>query len=200
MDERAVAGQGELAHERILLAAEELFAAHGFDATPTSRIAERAGVPKGLIHYYFKRKADLLEALVQRLPAGVVSCPDVIVPGDLAASLERLVRALDRSLESSYVLSHLLWREADTHPAVREALRRRFDELVAAVEEVLATASGRPPAQVRGVARLLAAAIGHRHAMARHVESDDGIGAELRGMDDELAFVVATLDRTRGDG
>ena len=48
------------AKERILAAAEELFADSGFDATPTSRIAERAGVPKGLVHYYFNRKKDLL--------------------------------------------------------------------------------------------------------------------------------------------
>ena len=41
----------EPARERILSAAEALFAEHGFAATPTSRIAERAGVPKGLVHY-----------------------------------------------------------------------------------------------------------------------------------------------------
>jgi AcrR family transcriptional regulator len=55
------------ARERILAAAEELFAERGFDATPTSRIAERAGVPKGLVHYYFTRKPDLLSALVERV-------------------------------------------------------------------------------------------------------------------------------------
>src|ERR1044072_6871675 len=58
------------AKERILAAAEELFADSGFDATPTSRIAERAGVPKGLVHYYFNRKRDLLEALVGRVAEG----------------------------------------------------------------------------------------------------------------------------------
>ena len=56
----------EPARDRILAAAQELFAEDGFDATPTSRIAERAGVPKGLVHYYFTRKPDLLEALVER--------------------------------------------------------------------------------------------------------------------------------------
>jgi AcrR family transcriptional regulator len=186
-----LAGSGELPHERILSAAEELFAADGFDATPTSRIAERAGVPKGLVHYYFRRKADLLEALVLRLPADVVRCADVIVPGDLAGSLRRLVHTLDRTQEESYVLSHLLWREADTHPAVRDALRRRFDDLVAAVQEVLATASGRAEDEVRGTARLLAAAIGHRHATARHAADDD----RDDGMADELEVVVAALAR-----
>lgn len=184
---------GEPARERILAASEELFAERGFDATPTSRIAERAGVPKGLVHYYFRRKADLLEALVERLPADVVRCSDVIVTGDLPASLERLVATLDRSLDASSVLSHLLWREADTHPAVRDALNRRFDELVAAVQEVIVTASGHPESErVRGAARLLAAAIGHRHATARHTP-DAPPDAPPDRMDAELAVVVAAL-------
>src|SRR5215475_4554377 len=75
------------ARERILTAAEELFAEAGFDATPTSRIAERAGVPKGLVHYYFRRKQDLLVALVDRLPDEQIEPSTVVVPGDLAGSL-----------------------------------------------------------------------------------------------------------------
>nr|WP_222132181.1 TetR/AcrR family transcriptional regulator [Pseudonocardia sp. C8] len=165
-------------------AAESLFAEHGFDATPTSRIAEQAGVPKGLVHYYFRRKPDLLEALVERLPHPVRGC-DVAVPGDLRAGLGALVAALDRALDSSAVLSHLLWREADTHPAVRQALQRRACELEQAVHEVLAAAGG-DPERVRGAARLLAAAIGHRHAVARHADDRDG-------MEPELAFVTAAF-------
>lgn len=171
--------------ERILDAAEGLFAEHGFDATPTSRVAERAGVPKGLVHYYFRRKPDLLEALVDRLPHPVRGA-DVAVPGDLHAGLCALVRELDRALDSSAVLSHLLWREADTHPAVRDALQRRSGELEEAVSEVLAVA-GADPGRTRGAARLLAAAIGHRHAVARHGDE------ERDGMEDELAFVAAAL-------
>ncbi len=39
----------EPARERILSAAEALFAERGFAATPTSRIAEHAGVPGGSV-------------------------------------------------------------------------------------------------------------------------------------------------------
>lgn len=178
----------ESARERILAAAETLFAEHGFDATPTSKVAERASVPKGLVHYYFRRKPDLLEALVDRLPRDVVRCSEVIVPGDLTASLRRLVVALDETLDDSAVLSHLLWREADTLPVVRDVLQRRFDELVAAVQEVVVGATGREVSdQVRGASLLLASAIGHRHAMARHAADDTG------EMERELAFVVGAL-------
>ena len=133
------------ARERILAAAEEMFAEAGFDATPTSRIAERAGVPKGLVHYYFKRKPDLLTALVERLPEETIDPAGVVVPGDVAGSLRRLVDALDRTLDSSALLSHLLWREADTHQVVLDALQARFRRMVDQVRAVLAAARTAAP-------------------------------------------------------
>jgi AcrR family transcriptional regulator len=185
---------GEPARERILQAAEELFAEAGFDATPTSRIAERAGVPKGLVHYYFKRKPDLLAALVERLPDEPVELTGVVVPGDLAGSLRRLVEALDRSLESSAVLSHLLWREADTHPDVLEALTGRYDGVVARIREVMLAAGGTEvAADVEPAARLLASAVSYRHSVARH--SDE----EQDAMDRELRFLAAALEHKRSN-
>jgi AcrR family transcriptional regulator len=50
----------EATRERILDAAEELFAHHGFDATPTVRVAAQARVPRGLLSYHFARKIELL--------------------------------------------------------------------------------------------------------------------------------------------
>ena len=128
------------ARERILSAAGELFAEFGFDATPTSRIAERAGVPKGLIHYYFRRKQDLLAALVERLPEEPVESERVVVRGDVAASLRLLVRELDTRTEASPLLSRVLWREADTHVAVRQALQRRFRVIVEQIRAVIEAA------------------------------------------------------------
>ncbi|MHA6630829.1 TetR/AcrR family transcriptional regulator [Pseudonocardia sichuanensis] len=178
------------ARERILAAAEQLFAESGFDATPTSRIAERAEVPKGLVHYYFKRKPDLLSALVERLPDDRIDPDRVVVPGDVAASLHRLVDAFDRALDTSAVLSHLLWREADTHPAVLDALQARFDRMVAQIRAVVAAArpDGCPVADVDCAAQLLASAVSYRHSVARH--ADDGQEAmhrELRFLADALA-------------
>lgn len=178
------------ARERILVAAEELFADSGFDATPTSRIAERAGVPKGLVHYYFRRKTDLLAALVERLPEERVDPEGVVVPGDVAASLRRLVEVLDRTLGSSAVLSHLLWREADTHPAVLAALTTRFDRIVDEIRAVLVAArpDGSAPADVDSAAHLLALAVSYRHSVARHAEHGQGsLHRELRFLADALA-------------
>lgn len=179
------------ARERILLAAERLFAELGFTATPTSRIAEVAGVPKGLVHYYFRRKRDLLTALVARLPDEHVDVATVAVPGDIAGSLRVLVDELDRRLSASRVLSHLLWREADTHRAVRDAVEARYEEMIAQVRAVIVAAAGEhrlPAADVDSAAALLALAISYRHSVARHAE--DSSPEEMRR---ELNFIAGAL-------
>ena len=51
--------------EKILSTALELFANEGFDATSTSKIAEKAGVSEGLIFRHFKNKKGLLEAIMR---------------------------------------------------------------------------------------------------------------------------------------
>lgn len=177
------------ARERILGAAEELFAESGFDATPTSRIAERAEVPKGLVHYYFRRKQDLLTALVERLPDETVDSQAVAIPGDLRASLGRLVRELDAKLQSSLLLSHLLWREADTHVAIQHALERRFRALVEQIRRVIDVAmpKGLARASVDSASVLLARAVSYRHAVARH-------GDQADELDREVAFVARALE------
>ncbi|WP_431910405.1 TetR/AcrR family transcriptional regulator [Amycolatopsis thermoflava] len=178
------------AKERILRAAEDLFAESGFDATPTSRIAERAGVPKGLVHYYFRRKADLLTALIKRLPDEQIDAARVVVPGDIAESLRRLVSELDARLARSRMLSHLLWREADTHRAVRDALHDRFQQLVRQVRTVIIAAGegDLAVADVDSAAGLLALAVSYRHSVARHAGDDP---PDL--MERELNFIADAL-------
>src|SRR3954466_10011602 len=57
--ERADRGSGDK-RERILVAAERIFARHGFFAARVSEIAKEAGVADGTIYLYFKSKDDLL--------------------------------------------------------------------------------------------------------------------------------------------
>jgi len=180
-----------VARERILGAAEELFAEHGFEATPTSGIARRADVPKGLVHYYFARKIDLLAALVERLPEERVECAEVVVPGDVSQSLCRLVERLDAVLDSSAVLSHLLWREADTHPAVRDALHARFAQMVAQIREVIVAARDGDERGVDSVALLLGSTLSYRHSVFRHADEESACRSDMTS---ELRFLAAALE------
>src|SRR5881394_1001582 len=52
--------------ERILDAAERLFAEHGFDGTSIRGIVEHADVNLAAIHYHFRSKEALLEAVLTR--------------------------------------------------------------------------------------------------------------------------------------
>ena len=133
------------ARERILDAAEDLFAADGFDATPTSRIAHRAAVAKGLLFYYFPRKMDLLRTLfVERLPVhSLSSVAGIAVPGDVAGSLVRLADRIGLTGHHSQVLSAILFREASTHPDVRDHLHALYAVLMELTEAVVEAASPR---------------------------------------------------------
>ena len=69
--------------ERILAAAERIFARHGFFAARVSEIAKEAGVADGTIYLYFKSKDDLLISLFENrmrqvndeLRRAIAGCP-----------------------------------------------------------------------------------------------------------------------------
>ncbi len=53
-------------YNNIMDASEVVFAHSGYKGATLREIAERAGVAQGLIHYHFKTKEDLFEAMVAR--------------------------------------------------------------------------------------------------------------------------------------
>ncbi len=71
--------------ERILAAAADEFAAHGYDATTVRGIAARAGVDAALVHHYFGTKADLLAESI-----GAPLRPDRELPRLLAGDRSHL--------------------------------------------------------------------------------------------------------------
>jgi hypothetical protein len=96
-------------------------------------------------------------------------------------------------MRASYLLSHLLWREADTHTAVRDALQARFGTVVDQVRAVIMAAStgSLPVAAVDTASGLLALAVSYRHSVARHGVSEDVASSET--MDREVDFVAGAL-------
>ncbi|MGY0501712.1 TetR/AcrR family transcriptional regulator [Nocardia sp. FBN12] len=127
------------ARQLILDAAETLFAAQGFDATPTAAVAAAAEVPKGLVFYYFPTKNAILSALMrERVPQHPLDdLTAVVTPGDPAASLINLDTAINLRDHHSSVLRVIMWREADTHPDVRRTLRTLRDQLLDITARVL---------------------------------------------------------------
>jgi AcrR family transcriptional regulator len=102
------------ARRRLLDAAEELFAIHGFAGTTTRAIAERAGTSTGMVFYHFPSKEALLETLLAErspqadLPAILERCA-----GDPRAALLELAGAIDETVEQRGEILRIMLRGED---------------------------------------------------------------------------------------
>jgi AcrR family transcriptional regulator len=81
------------AREALLDAAVALFAEQGVAATTTAEIAARAGVTPALVHYYFRPRERLLDAVVDERLSRFVMQATRALPGPSAPVVE-LVNAL----------------------------------------------------------------------------------------------------------
>jgi len=85
--------------DRILIAARDAFAAHGFDGARLDSIAKAAGVTKQLVYHYFKSKDELYSVVLDRVSDEVLSMldsPDYdsLSPVDAVRCLiERIIQA-----------------------------------------------------------------------------------------------------------
>lgn len=70
----------EESEARILAAAEEVFAETGFSGATTAMIAERAGLPKANVHYYFATKERLYRSVLERILEAWLASGDEIRP------------------------------------------------------------------------------------------------------------------------
>lgn len=64
--DRTASRDPEATREAILTAATEEFAGHGLGGARVDRIAERAGINKRMLYYYFGQKEDLFLAVLER--------------------------------------------------------------------------------------------------------------------------------------
>ena len=87
--------------QKILSAARSLFAEKGFEATSTQEIAERAGVNKRLVFYYFVNKEELRLAVLEHFFQGVENLLHnfCITPADLDDPWLSLLRFSDNFTE-----------------------------------------------------------------------------------------------------
>jgi TetR/AcrR family transcriptional regulator len=151
--ENALADEGD-AEQRILDAAHKVFVRRGTAGARMQEIADEAGVNKALLHYYFRNKSRLADAIFQRVAGGVfgritqvASSPmsiEEMSRGIIAIYLEQLNRSpyapayiiaeLNQEPERGRQLVQMLvgMRNGVTPAAVLEALQRRIDESIQA--------------------------------------------------------------------
>jgi AcrR family transcriptional regulator len=167
---------GSDTRERILAAARERFAAHGYDRARIRDVAADAGVDAALVHYFFKSKDGLFVAAMQ-LPIRPAEVLGPVLAEGLPGLGERMVRRLlsvwDDPSNRSALLA--LLHGASAHPgaaaALREFLRSEIIRRVAGVVQ-----ADRPELRANLVASQIIGLIGARYVA--QVQPLAGLDAE----------------------
>lgn len=114
------------ATDALLDAAEQLLVEVGYAGITTRKLAERAGVNHGLVHYYFGAMEELLLRVVERFTDALVERQRAMYAAD-APFIDKwraAMRYLDEDTDSGY---HKVWLEMQAMawnvPAVRARLQ-----------------------------------------------------------------------------
>jgi AcrR family transcriptional regulator len=128
--------QASDARTRVLDAAVDLFAEHGYDATSVSQVINRAGVAKGGFYHHFASKEALLYEVYGDLIGRQLASMDEIIARRLAPadSLRALIADLVETTAASARPALVFWREmhrlGDERTAEYRRARRRYHDTV----------------------------------------------------------------------
>lgn len=127
--------------ERILVAAEEIFAERGFYHARVADIARSAGVADGTIYLYFKSKDDLLISLFESRVERV----NALLRGAVAAAetptecLQAIIRTYLEMVQNEPRVAEVLTIELrQSSKFMKEYKNPRFGELLKLIAEVVA--------------------------------------------------------------
>lgn len=121
---------------RVLDAAVELFADHGYDGTSVAQVIGRAGVAKGGFYHHFASKEALLYEVYGDLISRQLANLDAILARDLAPSetLRAVIEDLVITTAASARPALVFWREmsrlGDERTAQYRRSRRRYHDAV----------------------------------------------------------------------
>ena len=124
------------AKERILDAAVELFALHGYDGTSVAQVIAEAGVAKGGFYHHFASKEALLYEVYGDLITRQLAMMDEVVARRLAptetlrAFIDVLVESTAASARQAIVFFREQGRLGDERTAEYRAVRRRCHDMV----------------------------------------------------------------------
>ena len=185
------AEQKALTHQRLMDAAEAVFARHGFHGASVEEIAREAGATTGALYSNFAGKEDLFLALFEeRIAADVGDYSQIVAEG---ATVEEQARgaadrwmAILRERPDYFPLLIEFWAYAIREPRLRERLAGRFAALRAASACLVLEAAeqqGYPPSAEAGeLVGTLINALGNGLALEKLVDPDavpDGLYGDM---------------------
>lgn len=118
--------------QRIFAAAQAVFHEQGFDGARMADIARRAQINSSMLHYYFRSKELLFEAVFRKAAMEVISPALSVLAEDrpLLEKLDRFVSAYVRALATNPHLPAFVLQELRRNP---DALRRFAGETAGGV-------------------------------------------------------------------
>lgn len=124
----------ERAQARILSAAQQVFAEHGYAGASIARIAARAGFAKGLVHHHFGSKRDLWLAAIDALARDAAAqtapaCGDGHSLDDIEALTRRMFGFFSEHPTWARLESWAELEGAEPLPASMYALEHEVDAL-----------------------------------------------------------------------
>lgn len=194
-----VKSQDRSAREKILVAAEQQFAEHGFDGSSLRQIALQAGVPVALVSYHFKGKRELYREVFLARYANIVEQRKAglnlaAMEDDPDRRLEMIVKAVImpmlrlRTMRDSRSFGVLLVREASDPKSVKRGIIREiFDPVALATIDLLKfTFPARSNAEIVWSFQMVI-------AIMLYIMADAGRSQQLSGGDCDPENVEATL-------
>lgn len=145
--------KGQARRAQILDAAAECFRREGFHGSSMARIAATAGMSPGHLFHYFKRKEDIVEAIVARERTVMEAFAEKLRSAGSRSDMLELIHAgvvdvvAQDAEESNASLTMEILAEATRNPEILEMLRAFDDEarqrVVAVFEDTTPGAASR---------------------------------------------------------
>jgi AcrR family transcriptional regulator len=132
------------ATDALLDAAEQLLLEIGYSAITTRKVAERAGVNHGLVHYYFGSMEDLLLRVVERFTEALIERQKAMYAAEtpFIDKWRQAMRFLDEDAESGYQkiwfeMQAMAWNNDDVRERMQKVHQQWLDVLMPAFERGL---------------------------------------------------------------
>jgi len=123
-------------HDKILIAAQTLFARHGYDGTTTKELAEKAGIAEGtLFRHFTNKKAILVEVVTQ---GWIELLTDLLTELSEMANYEAISHVMYKRMlrrENNYDMMRVCFMEVQFHPDLRDRIQSEVIEKMTDVAE-----------------------------------------------------------------
>jgi AcrR family transcriptional regulator len=167
---------GRDTRSRLRELALELFAEQGYEKTSLREIAERLGVTKAALYYYFKSKEDIVASLVEDYVAQLDELIDWAKGQPrTAATRAEIVNRYLRIVENGAEVFRMLQQNQAAVSGLAAAKKRGelFKERMDALVDLLTGPDATLHAQVRAATCLMSVSFGCMHYQRRTADQDE---------------------------